>query len=123
MRGDLVIQRVNGVKMLMKVLEFPDQAAVERAIATSGSISLTVVSYYDCTESVGPFELVDIRNLRSTSPGFFSFSGRIIGVEVDDGIIGGADSAVYVQSGVARVAVDDKGAQLEFILNLSVHFL
>ena len=118
-----MIQRVNGVKVLMKVLDFPDQAAVEEAMATDSPIRLTVVSYHDCTESVGPFELVDIRNIRVTVPGSFSYSGRIVGIEVDDGVIGGADSAVYVQSGMARVEVDDQGAQLEFIINLSVHFL
>lgn len=107
----------------MKVLEFPDRAAVEQAITAGEPIRLTVASYCDCTETVGPFELVDIRNLRNRSDGAFAFSGRIASIEVDDGIIGGADSAVYVQSGTARVVVDDLGAQLEFVLNLSIEFI
>lgn len=118
-----MIQQVNSVKILMKVLKFPDQMTVKRAITTGASVSLMVASYHDYTEVVGPFELVDIHNLRSTAPGIFSFCGRIVGVEIDSGVVDGAGSTMYVQLGMARVEIDNQGAQLEFTLNLAVHFL
>ena len=118
-----MIQKVNGVPMLMKVLDCADRTTVEQAIAAGRSVCLAVVTYSDCIETTGLFELVDIYNLHDIPGNAFAFNGRIVGFEVGDGSIGGSNFATYVESGTARVVVDALGAQLEFVLMLSVHFV
>ena len=118
-----MIQKVNGEIVPTKVLEYADREAVEQAITEGQPVCLVVASYSGYTERTGFFKLVDIYNLRDKPNGAFTFIGRIVDVEVDDGSASDSDFAVYIEHGSARVAVDESGAQLEFVLNLSIHFI
>ena len=115
-----MIQRVNGVKLMVMVRRCPDYEEVERAMAAGASVGLETASYANCVESVGKFELVDIRGLRRTADGF-RFSGSIAGMDVDAHPDDNGKSIVYAKSGKAKVVVDSHGADLEFLINLSLH--
>lgn len=116
-----MIQRVNGVKLMVMVIECPSFAEVSQAVVDGTPVSLVTASYANLVESVGTFELVDIRDVRTTANGF-CFKGSIVGVDVnvhpDDG-----SSIIYVKSGLARVVVDEHGASLQFIIKLRLELL
>lgn len=118
-----MIQKVNGEIVPTKVLECVDRTAVEQAITDGQPVCLAIASYRGCAERTGSLELVDIYNLRDKQNGAFSFLGRIVDVEVDDGSASNSDFVVYIELGNARVVVDESGTQLNFVLDLSIHFI
>lgn len=125
MLEDTVIQKVNDVRVLVlvKVLEWPGREVVKQAIATGEWVNLVIATYDNCVETTGAITLTGVHGFCDEPSGTFAFSGRFARVDVDDGIIRGSDLAVYTEFGVMRVTVDKDGAQLEFSLNLSAHFM
>lgn len=123
MIGVAMIQKVNGVRMLIKVLQHPTYEEVFEVIQAKHSLMLEIASYNSGVESTGKFELADVRNLRPMKGGGFQFFGSIVGMDVDAHPDDSSRSVVYVKSGRAKVSVDADGADLEFIINMSLHVM
>ena len=115
-----MLQKVNGAKLMVMVRECPGYEVIEQAAREGLPVVLETASYANCVESVGAFELVDIRKVHRTKDGF-RFNGSIVGVDVDAHPEFGDKSIIYVKSGAAKVVVDAYGANLYFLINLSLH--
>ena len=117
-----MIQSFNGVKLLVKVIEYPSRELVQRAMRMRQPICITVASYSECLESVGTIELVDVKSLIGSQNGF-SFSGRIARVDIGAAHEDASQLIAHIESGNAKVRVDDEGADIQFVINLTMHFL
>lgn len=117
-----MLQKVNGAKLMVMVRSCPGYRAVEQVAREGLPIVLETASYANCVESVGAFELVDIRKVRRTKDGF-QFSGSVVGMDIDAHPDDERASIVYAKSGTAKVIVDASGASLHFMINLSLHVM
>lgn len=115
-----MLQKVNGARIMVMVRSCPGYEAVEQAAREDLPIVLETASYANCIESVGAFELINIRKVRRTKDGF-QFTGSVMGIDIDTHPDDEYASIVYAKSGTAKVFVDVDGASLHFIINLSLH--
>ena len=117
-----MIQKVNGTKVMVMVRERPSYDEVQQAIDSRLPLQLQVARYAQSVESTGSFELVDVRKLRGTQDDF-QFSGSVVGVDVESDPNNNGSVVVYVKAGVAKVRVDSNGADIQFLIYLSVHII
>lgn len=115
----MMIQRVNGTKLMVMVLQAPTYGAVSMAQRDGRAVVLETASYTGCMESTGRFELVDIRNIQGR-PDSFQFSGTIAGVDTNADPDDETRSLVIVKSGAAKVVVDSGGADIEFVIDMTL---